>query len=84
MIREKNKPWFSNDIRKEIRIRDRIRKKLLESQNKNNIIKYKKQRNQINNMKKISKEKFENDLDNFLLNNSSNPKMYWKIMKMLI
>jgi hypothetical protein len=32
-------------------------------------------------MKKIAKEKFENNLDNFLLNNSSNPKMYWKIMK---
>ena len=25
-------------------------------------------------MKKIAKEKFENNLDNFLLNNSSNPK----------
>jgi hypothetical protein len=35
-------------------------------------------------MKKIAKEKFENNLDNFLLNNSSNTKMYWKIMKMLI
>jgi S-methylmethionine-dependent homocysteine/selenocysteine methylase len=35
-------------------------------------------------MKKIAKEKFENNLDNLLLNNSSNPKMYWKIMKMLI
>jgi hypothetical protein len=44
LIREKDKPWFSNEIRKEIRIRDRIRKKLLKSQNENNIIKYKKQR----------------------------------------
>ena len=84
LIREKDKPWFSNEIRKEIRIRDRLRKKLLKSQNENNIIKYKKQRNKVNNMKKIAKEKFENNLDNFLLNNSSNPKMYWKIMKMLI
>jgi hypothetical protein len=84
LIREKDKPWFSNEIRKEIHIRDRLRKKLLKSQNENNIIKYKKQRNKVNNMKKIAKEKFENNLDNFLLNNSSNPKMYWKIMKMLI
>jgi Holliday junction resolvasome RuvABC ATP-dependent DNA helicase subunit len=75
LIREKDKPWFRNEIRKEIRIRDRIRKELL---------KYQKQRNKVNNMKKIAKEKFENNLDNFLLNNSSNPKMYWKIMKMLI
>ena len=84
LIREKDKPWFSNEIRKEIRIRDRLRKKLLKSQNENIIIKYKKQRNNVNNMKKIAKEKFENNLDNFLLNNSSNPKVYWKIMKMLI
>ena len=56
LIREKDKPWFSNEIRKEIRIRDRIRKKLLKSQNENNIIKYKKQRNKVNNMKKIAKE----------------------------
>ena len=66
-----------NEIRKEIRMRDRLRKKLLKSQNENNIIKYKKQRNKVNNMKKIAKEKFENTLDNFLSNNSSNPKMYW-------
>ena len=26
-------------------------------------------------MKKIAREKFENNLDNFLLNNSSNPKI---------
>jgi hypothetical protein len=37
-------------------------------------------RNKVNNMKKIAKEKFENNLDNFLLNNSSNPKMYWSII----
>ena len=42
-----------------------LRKKLLKSQNENNIIKYKKQRNKVNNMKKIAKEKFENNLDNF-------------------
>jgi hypothetical protein len=35
-------------------------------------------------MKKIAKENFENNLDHILLKNSSNPKTYWKIMKMLI
>jgi hypothetical protein len=35
-------------------------------------------------MKKIAKENFENNLDHILLENSSNPKTYWKIMKMLI
>jgi hypothetical protein len=37
---------------------------------------YKKQRNKVNNMKKIAKENFENDLDHILLENSSNPKTY--------
>ena len=34
-------------------------------------------------MKKIAKENFENNLDHIFLENSSNPKTYWKIMKML-
>ena len=55
LIREKDKPWFSNEIRQEIRIRDRLRKKILKTQNENNIIKHKKQRNKVNNMKKNSK-----------------------------
>ena len=35
-------------------------------------------------MKKAAKEKFEKNLDNIILQNVSNPKTYWKIMKMLI
>jgi hypothetical protein len=58
---------FTSQIRKEIRIRDRLRKKILKSQNENNIIKYKKQRNKVNNIKKIAKEKFENNLENFFI-----------------
>jgi hypothetical protein len=33
-------------------------------------------------MKKKAKENFESNLDNILLDNSTNPKTYWKIMKM--
>jgi hypothetical protein len=35
-------------------------------------------------MKKKANENFESNLDNILLDNSTNPKTYWKIMKMLI
>ena len=35
-------------------------------------------------MKKSAKEKFENNIDNIILENIDNPKTYWKIMKMLI
>jgi hypothetical protein len=45
---------------------------------------YKKQRNKVNNTNKIAKDNFENNLNHILLENSSNPKTYWKIMKMLI
>jgi hypothetical protein len=31
-----------------------------------------------------AKENFENNLDNILFDNSTNPKIYWKIMKILI
>ena len=48
------------------------------------IDKYKKQSNKVNNLKKIAKEHFEQNLDNIILENISNPKTYWKIMKILI
>ena len=35
-------------------------------------------------MKKKAKENFESNLSNIILDNSTNPKTYWKIMKMLI
>jgi hypothetical protein len=38
----------------------------------------------LNNLKKIAKENFEINLDNINLENASNNKIYWKIMKMLL
>ena len=79
-VRYNDRPWFTSEIRKEIRIRDRLRKVML----KNHICKYKKQRNRINNLKKIAKENFRINLDNIILENASNNKTYWKIMKKLL
>ena len=83
-VRSKDKSWFTSELRKEIRIRDRLRKKVLKSKREIDKEKYKKQRNKVNNMKKIAKERFENNLDNILLESSNKPKSYWKLMKMLI
>jgi hypothetical protein len=70
---------------KEIRLRNRLRKKnVLKFGRESDTLKYKKQRNKVNNMKKKAKENFESNLDNILLDNSTNPKTYWKIMKMVI
>jgi hypothetical protein len=65
-IRNNDRPWFNNEIRKEIRIRDRIRKTVLKFHRERDIKLYKKQRNKVNNMKKIAKENFENNLDHIL------------------
>ena len=77
IVRENDKPWFNNTLRKEIRIRDRIRKKnaLIKHNRVSDITKLKKQRNKVNNMKRIAREIFENNIDNFLLDNS-NSKTY--------
>ena len=42
------------------------------------IDKYKKQSNKVNNLKKIAKEHFEQNLDNIILENISNPKLTGK------
>ena len=71
-IRNNDKPRFNNEIQKEIRIMERFRKTVLKFHRERDIKLYKKTEN------------FENNLDHILLENSSNPKTYWKIMKMLI
>jgi hypothetical protein len=47
-------------------------------------LRYKQQRNKVNNLKKNAKENFEKNLDTIILENVSNSKEYWKLMKMLI
>ena len=83
-IRNSDIPWFNSELRREIRKRDRIRKITKKFSKESDIDKYKKERNKVNNLKKTAKEHFEQNLDTLILENISNPKTYWKIMKMLI
>ena len=59
---------------------------MLKNHRNSDICKYKKNRETglINNLKKIAKENFEINFDNIILENVSNNKTYWKIMKMLL
>ena len=82
-MRNSDRPWFNSELRREIRKRDRIRKITKKFNKQSDIDKYKKQRNKVNNLKKTAKEHFEQNLDTLILENISNPKTYWKIMKML-
>jgi hypothetical protein len=83
-IRNSDRPWFNSELRREIRKQDRIRKIAKIFNKQSDIDKYKKQRNKVSNLKKTAKEHFEQNLDTLILENISNPKTYWKIMKMLI
>ena len=83
-IRNSDRPWFNSELRREIRKQDRIRKIAKIFSKQSDIDKYKKQRNKVSNLKKTAKEHFEQNLDTLIIENISNPKTYWKIMKMLI
>jgi hypothetical protein len=52
------------------RLRDRLRKNVFKFGRESDTLKYKKQRNKVNNMKKKAKTNFESNLDNILLDNS--------------
>ena len=56
-VRNNDKPWFNGELRREIRIRDRLRKKAIKSKRECDLVKYKRQRNRVNNLKKKCKRK---------------------------
>ena len=53
-IRPRDKPWFDSTLRKNIRTRDRLRKKALNSKKEIDWVNYHKHRNKVNNMKKYA------------------------------
>ena len=54
-VRNSDRPWFNSELRREIRKRDRIRKTAKRYNKQSDIDKYKKQRNKINNLKRLLK-----------------------------
>jgi hypothetical protein len=84
-IRSNDKIWFDSILRKEIRKRDRLRKKYLLIKNDSSKEMYKRQRNLVNNKKKQAKEKFyANVNDNLSDLKTVNSKLYYKIISMLL
>ena len=74
LVRNDDKPWYDSEIRKYSRIRDRLQTKASKSKNQNDWSKYKRTRNNVNNLKKHAMELFNNNLENILLEKSSNNK----------
>ena len=84
-IRPNDKPWYDSEIRKYSRLRDRLKRKSIQTKLPNDWIKYKQLRNKVNNLKKHAKETFFGNLENSLNDlTENNPKKYWKTIKTLI
>ncbi|CAG2224800.1 unnamed protein product [Mytilus edulis] len=81
-IRSSDKPWFNSEIRKEIRLRDRLHKKLRKLRTVQNTKKFKVQRNKVNNMIIHAKEQFYLNANGLLDEKSNkNPKAFWSLVK---
>ena len=80
LIRPSDKPWFSSELRYNIRLRDRLRQKALKTNLVNDKLIFKKQRNRVNNMKKYAKENYINNFEDTILSSENSTKTFWKIM----
>ena len=84
-IRHNDKIWMTSEIRKDIRIRDRLMKQYIKNKIGTNERKYKNQRNKVNSLKKSAKENFQVSINESLSElKNTNSKQYWKTIKMLI
>lgn len=84
-VKQTDKPWFNSDIKREIRIRNRLHKNARARPSDSAIDKYKRQRNKVNNMKKHAREQFfmsANEYVDSLI--KTNPKSYWSLIKRLM
>ena len=85
IIRCDDKVWFNSILRREIRIRDRFRKKFVHTKTALAEQKYKNQRNKVNNLKKQAKKAFFSSINDSLDDlKSNNSKQYWKTVNMLM
>ena len=67
-----------------MQIRDSLHKKMRKQPYINNICKYKVQRNKVNNMIILAKQQFFLNSSDFLDENSSDPKLFWSLVKQLM
>ena len=84
-IRPNDKIWMTSEIRRELRVRDRLRKKFIQNKSIFNERKHKDQRNSVNNLKKSATIEFYVSINETLSDfKNVNGKKYWKTIKMLI
>ena len=79
---QNNKPWFNSELRYNIRLRDRLRKRFFKSKSDLDRMSFKRQRNKVNNMIKYAKQSFINTIDDFGCNQElgNSNKSFWQVM----
>ena len=81
-IHPEDKPWYDSVIKTHSRLRDKLRRKAVNTQNHTHWQAYKSARNKVNNLKKHAKELFYSNLeDNFTDTMSNNKQDFWKIVR---
>lgn len=83
LIRPKDKPWMTNNIRRLFRIRDRQFKKFKKSRTPENERKFKEARHNANTSRDEAKVKFKQSLSNKLSNPKISSKDYWHTAKQI-
>lgn len=63
LIRQNDKPWFNSELRSNIRLRDRFRKKYFKTKREVDPILFKQQRNKVNNTKIFEQENCINNIE---------------------
>ncbi|CAC5357737.1 unnamed protein product [Mytilus coruscus] len=85
LVRPNDKHWFNSEIRRYIRIRNRLHSVHRKTKTNHALIKYKFQRNKVNNMIKYAREQFflgVNELVDSISKTDS--KAYWSLIKKLL
>ena len=80
LIRPDDKPWFTSEIRHNLRLRDRLRKRAFRTRREVDFKRYKKQRNHVNNIKKFANENYNNNIEEILTNPEFGNKTFWHIL----
>ena len=81
-IHTEDKPWYDSVIKTHSRLRDKLRRKAVNTQNHTHWQAYKSARNKVNNLKKHAKELFYSNLEDNLTDTMSNNKQdFWKIVR---
>ena len=80
-IKFKSKPWITKGIKISITTKNKLFKRYIKTKNNDHQSEYKKYRNKLSKLLKLSKEKYYN---NFFIKNSNNVKAQWKGIKELM